>query len=135
MLGKWMIKYLATFDPDCGFKKLSVDDVALMPDGDEKDEFLKLSQTVMEIGETSLSILVPIPEDQIEEAKAEGAPVTDDGFVIAQQSAVKVENGVYYFDSEMQGEIMGEEIDSWQPLTPNEAGELEINPMMTFEKI
>lgn len=136
MNGKWKMKYLATFDiEEGGFKKLPVADVFAMPEGDEKDELMEMANAVLEITDTSLKIMVPIDPNEIEEAKAAGAPVTDDGFVIAQQSVVKIEDGVYYFDSEMQGEINGEEIDSWQPLACNDDGELELNPMMTFERM
>ncbi len=136
MLGKWKMKYLATFDPEaCEMKRLTVDEVLAMPDGEEKEELMEMAHAVMEITETSLRILIPIPADQVEEAKAAGAPVTEDGFVITQQSAVKVEDGVYYYDAEMRGEIMGQEIDSWMPLACDEAGDLSLNPMMTFGKM
>ena len=96
LLGKWKMKYLATFDPEaCEMKRLTVDEVLAMPDGEEKEELMEMAHAVMEITETSLKILIPIPADQVEEAKAAGAPVTEDGFVITQQSAVKVEDGVY----------------------------------------
>ncbi len=135
MIGKWKIKHVAKFDPECGFKKLTMDDILALPDEEEREELLDMCNVVLEITETSFRILQPIPAEEIEEAKAEGIEVTDDGFVVAQNSQVKVENGVYYYNSADEGEIMDEEIDGWEELRCNEDGDLELNPMMTFERI
>ena len=37
LTGKWKIKSLATFDPEVGFKKLTVDEILAMPEGEDKE--------------------------------------------------------------------------------------------------
>lgn len=135
MLGKWKIKTLATYVPGEGFKNLTLDEVAALPDGPEKEELLKLSVTVMELSETSLKLLAAIPAEQLEAAKAAGAPVSDDGCILIQETDVKVENGEFYYDGRTVGTVMGEDIDPWQKIVLDENGDFEFNPMMTFEKI
>lgn len=134
LTGKWKIKSLATFDPEVGFKKLTIDEVFAMPEGEDKEELVKMVNVMVNITDTKLSMLAPIPADLLEEAKAEGVPVTDDGFGIMEEYDVKVEDGVYYYKTNTTGEVMGEEIDPWQELTLDEEGGLSLNPMMTFER-
>lgn len=135
MTGKWKIKTLATYVPEEGFKKLTLDEVFALPDTPEKEELLKLTSTVMEIDETTLKLLAAIPADQLEAAKAAGAPVNEDGCILIQETSVKVENGDFYYDGRTVGTVMGEDIDPWQKIVLDENGDFEFNPMMTFEKI
>ena len=132
--GKWKIKSLATFDPEVGFKKLTVDEILAMPEGEDKEEFMKMVNVMVNITDTKLSMLAPIPADQLEEAKAAGVVVTDDGFGVMEEYDLKVENGAYYYKTSVTGEVMGEEIDPWQELKLDEEGGLSLNPMMTFER-
>lgn len=133
MIGKWKIKSISTFDPEVGLKALTLDEIKALPEGEEKDELMEMANVIFSISETEMVIATPISADQIEAAKAEGAEVTDDGCVVVQRSAVKVEDGVFYYDSETEGTIMGEKIDSWQKLELDENGDLVLNPLMVFE--
>lgn len=135
LTGKWKIKSLATFDPEVGFKKLTVDEILAMPEGEDKEEFMKMVNVMVNITDTKLSMLAPIPADQLEEAKAAGVVVTDDGFGVMEEYDLKVENGAYYYKTSVTGEVMGEEIDPWQKIELNADGDFELNPMMTFTKI
>lgn len=135
MTGKWKIKALATFVPEEGLKKISLDEVNALPDGPEKEELLSIAKAVLDISETKMSTLMAIPADQLEAAKASGAPVTDDGYIVMEECEVKVENGVFFYKNSTQGSIMGEEIDPWQKIELNADGDFELNPMMTFTKL
>lgn len=135
LTGKWKIKSLATFDPEVGFKKLTVDEILAMPEGEDKEEFMKMVNVMVNITDTKLSMLAPIPADQLEEAKAAGVVVTDDGFGVMEEYDLKVENGAYYYKTSVTGEVMGEEIDPWQKIELNADGDFELNPMMTFTKL
>lgn len=135
MTGKWKIKTISTFDPEVGLKTLTLDEVLAMPEGEEKAELMQMANVVFIITEDKFTVTTPIPADQIEEAKASGMTVTDDGLGIMEEYQVKVEDGIYYYLTNTTGEIMGESIDPWQKMELDENGNFVFNPLMLFEKI
>ena len=103
--GKWIVNDIMVFGED-GAKYMTVDEIKGTP---EEEMYGELLNTVVCISPTAMDTYMVIPEDQIEEAKAAGAPLTEHG-ILAQSSEVKEENGEYYYDSRTEGEVGGEEI-------------------------
>jgi hypothetical protein len=103
--GKWTVKDIMMFGRE-GMKYVPVEKIRGSIEG---EEYAELINAVVIISADGIKLYSPISEDQIEEAKAAGAPLTEHG-ILAQSSEVKEENGEYYYDSRTEGEVGGEEI-------------------------
>ena len=64
--------------------------------------------------------LSPIPEDlsqeEIDEVVENGEYELHDGYIKLTEYSWKTENGKYYFDTHIKGEVLGEEVSSWAEL-------------------
>lgn len=83
-----------------------------------------------------LSILMPLPAgappEEVERAVAAGQiQMFDSQTMIVEQHPWKEENGKFYYDSGIQGEVLGEEVSSWMEIEQTENG-LEL---MTFRLV
>ena len=91
--------------------------------------------SVTEITEDGqLTMGMQLPPEAIEDAKAQGAPVTEDGMIVAEQHEWKEENGELFYNTGDECEIDGEAVDPWIKIEFDEDGLLVLT-MMAFEKI
>ena len=64
--------------------------------------------------------LAPIPEElsqeDIDEAVKSGEMELYDGYIKLSEYRWKAEDGKYYFDTHIKGEVLGEEVSSWAEL-------------------
>ena len=137
IIGTWKISKIMVFGADFKFTPKTVDEIMALEDTEENEEYKKMTSTVARFTEDNVMILaMKIPAEMIEEAKAEGAPLTDDGLVIIQQKPWKEENGEYFYDTGDTVEINGVPQSSFAKLAFDENGCLMLNDgMMVFEKV
>ena len=101
-LGKWRVKK-TMFPTEEGVKHLTKDEILATGQVDPDD--LEMFDGIMEVREDGTFVtLIQVPADQIEAAKADGAPVDENGFICVDQTTWKEENGAYFF--EMNGETV-----------------------------
>lgn len=118
--GKWRLRSVLRFNED--FEKRWVDVEEAMNDETLDDSDKRMLQSVIDITpEGMIIMMMPLPEnvsqDQIDEAVASGEiTLCDNGMFIYEKHPWKEENGCFYFNSGIKGEILGEEIDPWEKL-------------------
>ena len=74
-----------------------------------------------------IKMLSPIPDRAPQEeirraAEAGQVQLYDNRTMIVEQRPYKEENGAYYFDSGIQGEVLGEKVSSWMKIEETEDG-------------
>lgn len=123
IIGKWNVVKIAVLDEDFNLKMVTADELNAMPENPEMEEYKTLTSAVIEFTpDNKVLTLVPIPADQLEEAKKEGIAITDDGYCVMDQTDWKEENGKYFYNTGNQGTVLEEEIDPYMPLEVDEEG-------------
>lgn len=125
--GKWKVKKIMSFDGEEP-RLITMEEFEAFPEKDE--EMAQMASSVLDITENGkLTMLIPIPKEAMEEAKAEGAEVTDDGFVVADRMEWLKRDDEYFCLSEGMGTDP-------MPLVLHEDGCLEfMGGLLIFEKI
>ena len=62
------------------------------------------------------------PEEMREEAAKHGAVVREDGYAAVESTVWKEENGKIYYDTKIEGEVLGEKVDSFAEIPVTEDG-------------
>jgi len=125
LVGIWKVKEALTFDEDGG-KWISFQECMDREDmNDEIKSFLS-ARFVFDPG-GSLKIVMDIPEaapqEEIDRAAAEGkVKLFDSRSMIVEEHPWKEEDGKYYYDSGIQGEVLGEPVSSWMEIQETEDG-------------
>lgn len=135
IIGKWKTKKMLAFGPD-GMQLMTLDEAKTL-DEETAEELVKtMTTTIVDINaDGTVYTRIIIPADQIEEAKAQGAPLEADGTIIADRKPWKEENGEYFYDTGEQREIGGEAVSSWDKLSLDAEGYLPYaSGMMLLEK-
>ena len=132
IIGIWKVKSLITYVPDEGMKSVSVEEAMAIDDQDIQ----QMAAMMIKITEDGQMVMgINVPPEMVEEAKAQGAPVTEDGMIIAQQHEWKEENGAYFYLSGNSGTVGDEEISPWEEIAVGEDGTLSMmGGMLIFEK-
>ena len=132
IIGTWKVKRLFTFDPEEGMKAISVEEAKKVDD----EEIQKMTSMILKISaEGQLIMGMQLPAELLEEAKAQGAPVTEDGMMIAEQHEWKEENGEFFYHTGIEGTVGDEEVSPWEKLNIDADGLLEMmGGMLAFEK-
>ena len=132
IIGTWKVKSLLTYVPEIGMKSISVEEAIASPD----EEINQMAAMALKFTEDGKMIMgSKLPPEILEEAKAQGAPVTDDGMMIAQQTEWKEENGEFFYLSGNEGTVNGEEISPWEKLALDSDGCLfMMGGILVFEK-
>lgn len=121
-IGTWKVKKAMAFTED-GIKHLTKEEMIANDIEVESDMF---SAVVVFNEDGTYTTMVQITEDQIEAAKAEGAPVDENGRICVGTSTWYEKDGRYYFEQS------GEEC----PIETTEDGLLKFSMgMMLLEKI
>lgn len=115
--GIWKVKEVRVPTPD-GEKVFTPDN----PPEDERFEgSAELMQYRTEFAEDGmLNTLMFVPEEMREEAAKHGAVVREDGYAAIESTTWKEENGKLYYDTKIEGEVLGEKVDSFAEIPVTE---------------
>lgn len=69
-----------------------------------------------------LNTLMFVPENMREEAAKHGAVVREDGYAPIESTTWKEEDGKFYYDTKIEGEVLGEKVDSFAEIPVTEDG-------------
>ena len=98
-----------------------------LPDGAHADEIIMMLTNRIEFTEDGLmNTLMRVPEDKLELAKSQGAVIDEDGFAPIEQTTWKEENGKFFYDTKVEGEVLGETVDPFAEIPVDENGCLTI---------
>ena len=97
------------------------------PDNPPTDERFEGSAEMMqyrtEFAEDGvLNTLMFVPEDKRGEAAKHGAVVREDGYAAVESTVWKEENGKYFYDTKIEGEVLGEKCDPFAEIPVTEDG-------------
>ena len=135
VIGMWKIKKLGMMNENFEIVFKSADEILAIEDEEAKAEYVQMLGTVIIFKEdNTMDMGVKLPEEMIAAAKADGAPVNDDGIIVMETNAWKEEDGKLFYDSGSEIEIMGEKQSSFIEIKIEEDGCLNMNGMMLFEK-
>ena len=117
--GIWKVKEVRVPTPD-GEKVFTPDN----PPTDERFEgSAELMQYRTEFTEDgTLNTLMFVPEEMRDEAAKHGAVVREDGYAAIESTVWKEENGKFYYDTKIEGEVLGEKVDSFAEIPVTEDG-------------
>lgn len=117
--GIWKVKEVRVPTPD-GEKVFTPDN----PPTDERfegsAELMRYRTEFTEDG--TLNTLMFVPEEMREEAAKHGAVVREDGYAAIESTVWKEENGKFYYDTKIEGEVLGEKVDSFAEIHVTEDG-------------
>ena len=117
--GIWKVKEVRVPTPD-GEKIFTPDN----PPTDERFEgSAELMKYRTEFAEDGvLNTLMFVPEEMRVEAAKHGAIVREDGYAAVESTVWKEENGKFYYDTKIEGEVLGEKVDSFAEIPVTEDG-------------
>ena len=131
--GVWKVKEVHVPTPD-GEKVFTPDN----PPEDERFEgAVEMMQYRTEFAEDgTLNTLMFVPEDKRGEAAKHGVTVREDGYAAVESTVWKEENGKIYYDTEIEGEVLGEKVDSFAEIPVTEDGCLQYGlGMIILERV
>ncbi len=117
--GIWKVKKIRVPTPD--------GETVFTPDNPPANERFEGSAELMqcrtEFAEDGvLNTLMFVPEDMREEAAKHGAVVREDGYAAVESTVWKEENGKIYYDTKIEGEVLGEPVDPFSEIPVTEDG-------------
>ena len=117
--GIWKVKEVRVPTPD-GVKVFT-------PDNPPQEERFEGSAELMnyrtEFAEDGmLNTLMFVPEEMRQEAAKQGVEVREDGYAAIESTVWKEENGKIYYDTKIEGEVLGEKADSFAEIPITEDG-------------
>ncbi|MGN0470135.1 MAG: hypothetical protein ACI4GV_04405 [Acutalibacteraceae bacterium] len=133
IIGKWKIKELNIPTPD-GVKTFTPE---TLPDDEDFEDYKEISTQFLEFApDGTLYTLMPIPEDMIEAAKEQGIEVRDGNIAVMDSTKWKENDGKFFFDSKIEGEFLGETVDSFMEIKVTPDGCLLYSfDMLLLEKV
>ena len=119
--GIWKVREVHVPTPE-GERIFTPDDP---PEEERFESCIEMIQCRTEFAEDGvLNTLMFVPEDMREEAAKHGAVVREDGYAAVESTAWKEENGKFYYDTKIEGEVLGEKVDSFAEIPVTEDGYL-----------
>lgn len=123
LIGKWKVKELL-FPTGNGMVSYTPEN---LPEGDNADEIIMMLMSRVEFTEDGfMNTLMRVPDDKIELAKSQGAVIDADGFAPIEQTTWKEKDGKFYYDTKVEGEVLGEAVDPFAEIPVDENGCLTI---------
>ena len=131
--GVWKVKEVHVPTPD-GEKVFTPDNP---PEDESFEGAVEMMQYRTEFAEDGvLNTLMFVPEEMREEAAKHGAVVREDGYAAVESTVWKEENGKIYYDTEIEGEVLGEKVDSFAEIPVTEDGCLQYGlGMIILERV
>ena len=119
LVGRWKIVEAIRFNENFEQEWVPVETILADEDLDPQDK--SMYSSVMDFTEDGRVLnLAPLPEgvsqEEIDEAVKAGQIELYDGYMKLTEYNWKTENGKYYFDTHIKGEVLGEEVSSWAEL-------------------
>lgn len=107
------------------------------PTEDRFDGFTEMMQYLTEFADGGvLNTLMRVPEEMKEEAAKHGVEVRDDGYAVIEATEWKEENGKYFYDTKIEGEVLGEKCDPFAEIPVRDDGCLEYSyGMLVLERV
>ena len=131
ILGKWKIKKVFCITPD-GMNLLAPEEI---PEGEDYDEYRLMSRAIFDFRPDGIAYMLLTPEDFAAKDTGEEMRLLD-GMAIMEEHPWKEENGEYFYDTGMGGNIDGEPVDPYEKLEPDEDGCLPMaSGLILIEKI
>ena len=119
VIGKWKVKELS-FPTPKGIVTYTPDNP---PEGDNVDEIAMMLMSRYEFTEDGLmNTLLLVPEDKIELAKSQGAEIDEDGYAAIESTTWKEKDGKVFYDTKVEGEVLGETVDPFAEIPVTEDG-------------
>ena len=112
IIGKWKIKefHIPTLD---GIQVFTPD---TLPEDETYTDYAQMARTLTEfLPDGRMDTLMPVPEEMLEQVQNEGMEIRD-GFAVIKSDAWKEQDGKFFFDSEIEGEILGETVDPFMEI-------------------
>ena len=123
--GIWVIKEMICFGDEGAYWRTAQDYL----NDETMDDSLKQPLFCKYLFDTDgmFKVLAPIPpnvpKEEIEKAVAAGeVQLYDEKNMIVEQQAWKEENGKFYHDTGIQGEVLGEKVSPWMEIHETEDG-------------
>ncbi len=124
IIGKWKVKELL-IPTSNGMVSYTSDNP---PEGEIAEEAVMLLNNIIEFTEDGMmNTLMRVPEDKIELAKSQGAVIDEDGYAAIEQTTWKEQDGKFFYDTNVKGEVMGVEVDPFSEIPITEEGCLVIS--------
>lgn len=126
VIGKWKISESMSYDDNGKQVWRTVEEIAADPETDPFD--LEMFNSIFIFSEDGfVRTIVALPEDTPQEeidAAVETGEIElyEPGFIAMEKTPWKEENGKFFFDSGVEGEVLGEETDPWTEIIPTENG-------------
>ena len=125
LVGIWKVKEALAFDEDGG-KWLPVQECMDREDMDDETKSFLSARFVFEPdGLFKIVMAIPdgVPQEKIDQAAAAGEiRLFDSRSMIVEEHPWKEENGKSYYDSGIQGEVLGEPVSPWMEIQETEDG-------------
>ncbi|MGN1203003.1 MAG: hypothetical protein ACI4RF_06875 [Eubacterium sp.] len=113
IIGKWKVKKIGILQPDFSLKMYTPQELETLEDA---EEYVKMASVITEfLPDGTMNTLLPVPKELVNQLLEEGKEVVD-GFGIMDSTTWKEENGEYFYDSKIEGEIFGEKVSSFEKL-------------------
>lgn len=124
IIGKWKVKELLIPTRN-GMVSYTSDNP---PEGEIAEEAVMLLNNIIEFTEDGMmNTLMRVPEDKLELAKSQGAVIDEDGYAAIEQTTWKEQDGKFFYDTNVKGEVMGVEVDPFSEIPITEEGCLVIS--------
>lgn len=132
IIGKWKIKEFHIVTPE-GENIYTPDS---LPNTEEFEDFVRMVPTVIEFTADGLfNVYLPISEDMYEAIHNEEIEIRD-GFAVMESTTWKEIDGKFFFDSKIEGELLGEKVDPFMEIKVTKDGCLLCNfDTLLLEKI
>lgn len=119
IVGKWKIKELHI--PTLEGTKVFTPET--LPDTEEYEDYAKTASMIFEFTpDGKLLDLMKVPEEMLEAVKEEGMEILDDGYCILNSAAWKEKDGKFFMYTGIEGEFLGEAVDSFAEIKVTEDG-------------
>mgnify|MGYP001576110607 FL=1 len=103
IIGKWKIKEFRIPTPD----GVQVFTPETLPEDEYYMDCAQVARTLTEfLPDGRMDTLMPVPEEMQEQVQNEGMEIRD-GFAVIKSAAWKEQDGRFFFDSGIAGEILG----------------------------
>ena len=124
--GKWKIKSALTMNDQFEQIWKTVEEMAADPEVDPFD--LQMYESIIDFGDdgivrTAVKVPEDMPQEEIDAAIASGeCELYAPGYMTVEKREWKEEDGKLFFKSEVEGDILGEELDPWTEIIPLQDG-------------
>lgn len=112
LIGRWKIKEMHIPTPD-GVQTYTPE---TLPEEFTEDWAQMLTMLLEFTEDGSLNTLQPVTEELAATAQEEDLTIREDGFVVVESTTWKERDGKFFFDSQIEGEILGETVDPFMEI-------------------